>query len=1287
MIKKFSIYLKNKKGLSLVETLTALSLLALIMFCFAPLMASYFKTIQISGEKIQTTYREAGILQKLIGNKGTGANSGYESNVSAIPLVFNVPETMVTKNGVQQKVDATSVAIGTQSGMANLLDPVKGNFIVSNPDNLAEGFSTIYTDSINSSIKCFPSTITDDFKTAYITIVADGFTFADDNLTGSKYAFYVTKAANGGSEASLVKLTHGVDYKLEKVKGSGDQILLLTLYGGTNISFENSPLVFNYNNGAYVKNIEIDAPTMMMVGEKAKDGSYYYYVSRGYVDEDGNLEIIRRKMNSVDHCGNNITLTSAMNDVEWVPAESADSYARDGENNPYGYYVMCGDNGQIRRFWRNNKTGNYYWGGDYTYYTDYNFVQVNDGGAAAFIRSTDAAGNASAGRVYSTDTSFKFISQRDMTNTQSGFNVGSKEYTVAGVANTSTILLRSLSVVSVTKADDAEFYGSDGRVVTYVLKKNASSVYPTYDQAMSMSGSWNGITIEDKPNLISIDQNNEIYGWFETNEDSYYEINGINPNSVNKNSYPITLTSVDSILITGDGGAHKKNVTDASEGSYYFTSTGDGDTSAEGATTNMNYPQETYTLYCGYIPAFMDLFAARTGTFGSYKYPTSWDKTFGYKADGTFYPVGDTYIPRADNRPTLENNAQYYAYWRMTLGITPYYNDGATSVKISPNGQLAYYKDYTSWFTKYHTYTIYWPYTNLEYAITGKFYDNDTFTNNKSLVQQNFGKNGARASVFTLGSPNHLINIYQGIQSNVTNGEVVDITISYLSHPFAIAVAANPTDDIVYDLSNNKDGNQVFYWNNRRETITFIDSASTVIPNGENDIPVSLMVGYVMGGTVEYSNDGGSAFANVGSVMNNGIVFLRSGNYNVAKQNSANSQTYEYLATDKDGYKLGAESNVFHQFYYLNSRTQKGYHGEDYQDPSKGGHIGNLYGAEYWQNNRHIQYKSLTGTTATDGADTATNYEYLRSHPMTNTKVTCVAWGTTWSGNPEAMWGTENGTVLSWWVDLSKASTDSNSSNWNDRSVDAEIQSYKWIDNCNNKTFALTSSQWKDTVGSAVFATTSTTGTSFYPGSANFKYFYDKGTQATSTYNTIGFVNTLETINDIAFANDTWVAVGDQSDVNPADYSAPGAMTVGNYSAGTQRTLQAFTDNGKGGSWINVRYWVDAAGTGVQSDDNATYHWKAVKISNNSNYNIVQINYVNGKWIATGYVDANNNDEFDDGEKTVICWAEDPLISCNDTAAAYKGWSEATVVWECQNGTFVDVTSQTGGINSVAVRS
>ena len=49
-----------------------------------------------------------------------------------------------------------------------------------------------------------------------------------------------------------------------------------------------------------------------------------------------------------------------------------------------------------------------------------------------------------------------------------------------------------------------------------------------------------------------------------------------------------------------------------------------------------------------------------------------------------------------------------------------------------------------------------------------------------------------------------------GKQQYMTNGKVVDITMAYLSHPYAIHAGANPTDDVVYDLSNSKDGNKIY---------------------------------------------------------------------------------------------------------------------------------------------------------------------------------------------------------------------------------------------------------------------------------------------------------------------------------------------------------------------------------------------------------------------------------------------------------------------------------------------
>ena len=1309
MIKKLNKYLLDKKGMTLVEVLTAFSILALMIFCFAPLMLSYLNTVTISGKAMERVYDKASALEVLLGNQAS--KTGYTVALNSVPLQLKSPDTTVTVNGSTQSVAAATVnsfvkAYGISSGGTFEKDPSTGLPVTGGSVDLSTGYATFYTDDFGSSsgIKLFPSSLTDDFQVAYITIYGDGI-----NFTLSECSFATT------GTTSEIPLTKGVDYDIEYHPDFANdptmktRVLLLTVYGGgDNISFETSPLVFKHHGQRY--EIQIDAPMMIMVGEKSlkadNEGNWYhYYVSRGELDSDGNLLIHRRVMKTTNDpkdssvtAQNPTVLNSAMNDVEWVPAESADDYSKDSSGDSYGYYVMCGDNGQVRRFWKRADTtilvdgksvpvdGNYYWGGDYTYYTDYDFVHINDSNPA-HINSTDKNGNTYAGQVYSTDTSFKFISQRSATDTQSGFNVGSKEYSVAGI-NTSTALLRSLSVVSVTRADDGEFYGRDGEVYFYKLKKNSSSVYPTLSELRNKPSKWDGKDVE-WVNSIST----TAHGWLETKPNSYYEVNGVNP--TNKNSYPITLTSVDAIMITGTGAAHKSQVTASSEGSYYFTSSGDGDTKAEGATTNMNYPQKSYTLYCGYIPAMMDLFASKTGSTGSYKYPTAMDGTYAHSSDGTYYPIETAAgLTRAGNRTTMQDNLWVYTYWRMTLGVTPYLTSGSDlNIDLSRKGILGYYKSEKEGgfigigATTYHQYVVYYPYTNLAYAITGKFYDQETFTTNRAKIEDTFVNFN-----YTLATPNILINDKDGIQQNVTNGEIVDITISYLSHPFAIAVAANPTDDLTYDLSNNKDAGQIFYWNNRRETITFLDSASTTIPSGENDIPVSLMVGYVLGGTVEYGASGDKSFVNVGSVMNNGIVFLRAGNYWVQKQNAANGQTYEYMATDNEGYKLNMESNVFHQFYYLNSRTalpgllgldksKTGYHGEYSEEPSKGGHIGNLYGAEYWQNNRHIQYRSLTGATTADKSTASSNYEYIRSHPMTNTKVNCVAWGVTWNGYPEAMWGTDNGTVLSWWVNTSKMSSDHKDYEWNDRGVDAEIQSYKWVDNVNGVTFALSSKQWKDTVGSAVFGTTSTAGTSYTLGSGRvpdtFKYFTDKTSQATNMWGTIGFINTLENINDIEFANDLWVAAGDQSGKNPADYCSHGTYNGGG------ETAKAFSGNGRGGSWINVRYWVDTNGSGKHTDGNAYYHWRSVQISKNANYNIVQINYVNGMWIATGYIDGTNggslNDEYDEGEKTVICWTYNPLIPCDEEG----GWSENVRMYD---GNVLTDMNEMGGINSCATR-
>ena len=452
MIKKLNNYLLNKKGMSLVEVLTAMTILTLLIFCFAPLMLSYMDTINIAGNKMERVYKDSGNLEVLLGKNSLDGN--YTVSLDTVPIKLTSPDATVTVDGNTQNVSTATVesfvkAYGLTSG---------GTFSKDNmgkPDpngniNISTGQVTFYTDKAGSAsgVTLFPTSLTDDFKVAYITIYS-----ADINFVLSQCEFVTT----GPTEE--IELKEGTDYDLEyhpdRKNPTDTNILLLTVYGGGDkISFETSPLVFKHLGQRY--EIQIDAPSMIMVGEKAPDDNYYYYVSRGELDEDGNLLIHRRVMETENdpNGGGKVTLTSAMNDVEWVPVESADAYSKDSSGDSYGYYVMCGDNGQVRRFWKRPDTtilvdgktikvdGNYYWGGDYTYYTDYDFVQVNASDGSS-INSTDKNGNAYADRIYSTDTSFKFIAQRDATNTKSGFNVGSKEYAFAG-ANVSTALLRVL---------------------------------------------------------------------------------------------------------------------------------------------------------------------------------------------------------------------------------------------------------------------------------------------------------------------------------------------------------------------------------------------------------------------------------------------------------------------------------------------------------------------------------------------------------------------------------------------------------------------------------------------------------------------------------------------------------------------------------------------------------------------------------------------------------------------------------------------------------------------------
>ena len=1333
MIKILKSYFNNKKGMSLVEVLTAMTLLALMIFCFTPLMLSYLNSINASGVKMERVYDESGKLQVLLGGGVTA--DGYTVSLDTVPVELTSPTATVNGTSVASATinsNVTAYGLSSAGTDTNALGDI----------NVGNGYSTFYTDEYGSSsgIKLFPSTLTDDFKTAYITIYGNGIRF--DDL--SKCSFVAT------GTTSEIPLTQGVDYDIEyhpdRPNSDDRDLLLLTVYGGGDkISFETSPLVFKYFGQRY--EIQVDAPSMIMVGEKSADNNYYYYVSRGEVDEDGYMLIHRREMT-------NAPLTSAMNDVEWVKASDGDGYNVDSDNESYGYYVMCGDEGQIRRFWKRPDTtitvdgktvevdGNYYWGGDYTYHTDIN-IDTN---------TSDTSNPVQSLRYNTTWTNSTAV---EYTYVYRGSNITSNPLVTNVVGGYSNLRLFNSLLFSINALDtdkrnsntNIEVYIPDGEVYWFEKKESKNS-YPDLENSVSDRAAMNSVFNADG------DYNNGTIGgqsveglnrywninlatdWIGLKDNStYYAVNG-----QAQDANMITLTCVDAINMSN------LPTSSTAGGPYYSVST-DGSTYP---SSGIDYPTSSYNLYCGYIPAVMDLWAnGNSRGDGRITRTDDWDKY-------TFMQVGNSSVRNDDNAYTADsvfyigsndNNGNAAAsdfwiwpYWKGTYGLIPYTTNGGSTINYG-GLQRALDSNIKAWVLSafanryWDADIVYYPFTNIGYAPIGKAFDSNT-TIDSALVGPFTSIIPSDASRLVI--PQMYLHDGDGFnQQNATGGNQIDITLSYLSHPLAISRSLNPTDDMVYDMSNNKSGNRVFYWTGTRDTATYLDCASTLVPSGENDIPVSLLVGYVTGGLAEYTGGNISDDAFINSIFTNGIVLLRAGKGNSVGAGSTNFDTGEERAMDNGGYTLTETSNAFHQFYFLNSRTNESE--QPYRNHiTIGDSIGNLCGAYFWQNNRHIDYVSVNGekNAMSTGTFNSSSYEYLRCHPLTNTKVNCVTWGTSWIGNPVAMWGTDNGTLLSWKCEIiddnndgetvtnctqgsgiaglfSEHKAEDHSEYHNDRSVVAEFQSYKWIDNVNKtENFAITSDAWLDSLGSA--KPDSKNAQQYAFTSANFEMyegFYDACSRIAAAQldnnkdiiKAVGFISTLESVNDVSYSDDIWVACGDQSDANPATYCGTGNFAIGNADAGTNFVTRPYitADNyqkttnpsisGEGsskGSWINVNYWIDVAGTGKQNVDNRLYQWSAVQISTEANCNIVQINNVNGMWVATGYKDANGNDDYDDGEEARIFWTYDPRIPCGVTG----GWSAAvkmydgSVLEDYSDGTSSNVLDEMGGINSCATR-
>ncbi len=1322
-IKRLKGKLTSQSGMTLVEVLVAMMILMIIIFTFTPLFAQYFRNVKSSGEMTRQTYEKASLIERLLSNRDSDNNGAYETYNVGVPLELYV------KNSSDVTLKTLDFHTDTN---ANYVSGVEGNLVTTDGDKTNSGneYTTIYLGSSSQKLVAFPKALTDDFIEKDVIVVPIGFPEA---LNLDKFHVYYTDEYGNWKTHEVEK---GKYYTVTDASDGDVQCAKFTFYGANEtICFGNSPLIITYNSHQVA--IEITAPKIIMVGEKASDGNYYYYATSGVDPNTGRMDLVAK--DSAD-------LVSAMNDVEWV--EKGDGDNGSGGVNDYGYYVMGGDAGQVRRFWRRGTTakpGNYYWSGDYLYNYDSAAYYTGTSGKTSdsyetFNRSTSPVTQATFKKIVRTNQNM---------NTTNGVSPNTVlDYYKAGVGSLGARSWQALTsnyfTANVTSEDSGKYYLTLGKILTYASTAGWTAFRSGQDIGNTVHSNAgitadSGATANENDNLVTWITNDEKYGKT-LDIDGYkaavnYEYDG-SGDTINDNSL-VTITSVGAIQI---GSAINKNWSTKQENS---------------TLTNSVYPTQSYTLYCGYIPAVIDMYGrAVKGTNGTDNdVQLNGDKwqhigTYGVATDGeSWYPTGkfgDIYTTSTSLSDDIFTNLSYRtllnyhhksdsnfssAYTTTTFGgeLVP---KTETKIKGTYTHKAKVSGSYTSNYRK-NIFSSYQTkdFSNLEITITVK---NQEYDQNYSSIQQlvvdainaqpGIGsytfRNGLNItditestidgqpdpnfdSVWDVTSTKWTTGVFdaadgdlkwtsmetpyrhnedetvyvtaptsdgiryfgptdspgyttidsksvllvddigtalpgQNHRSYLTNGSEVDITLGYLSHPYAIGIQ-NPTttyfgstwggtdagsdriwcNDDTYSeygeqlLSSKELWDHTFFAPGMRDNVTMLDIKSFREPL--SDSTFTLAAGYTLSylfddyriknGTIADATYARSA--NCDQIMNTGIVYLR------GTGNDTSNDTKDSMESGK-GWSLGYSTNVFHQFYGIDQYYDQG------NSEMRGGAQGwdTKYHRDYFNIERQANLEIIPEAAKT-GSEKATtinrtpgNSNYgTYCHPLAQTECTTVNWGQTWDEKPQAMWGTANGTLLSWFYDYEEVQSGTYV-NSKITGVRKEFESYIWAD------------RYGSVVGSSTTGGHCDLSTQIISGQ-------DSSGNSTRTFTSNGFISVLDSVNSVAYGDGYWIAVGNCSYKNPANYCEQGKD---NYS-----------ESGSG-TYINVKF----------NDGGSKYRWKAIKVSD-ERINFVSVEYCEGIWYAMGYYDTNGNGKDDDNELGVIFYATNPTQSSSDSSpTAYK---------------------------------
>lgn len=317
-----------KKGMTYVEVLVALSILALIVVVFTPILMYSYENLYKAGEVNVNTYEVKSYIEESL---------AVRSNDPRVKTKFGL-------QGLSEQIDVVMRRITSAvDGLETMYGVPKSSVTF-----LGEGVLIDNTSSHQITIQF----------TDFEDISQDDFV---KNLapTGKQIAYIV--------EAPLKETVELSASQYSIVYDSSTKSANITIKD-IDVTYSPIRIIIRFVDGtgrvkAIDKYIDIKPASMMFVG--AADGAVDYYTTAGF-DEDDVFSLEARAMT-----GGNIASNIKFNKITWV-TEGFDN------TGSVGYYAMCGSNGVIRRLWVERKNGHnkYVWSGDdtevYTYGADYN---------------------------------------------------------------------------------------------------------------------------------------------------------------------------------------------------------------------------------------------------------------------------------------------------------------------------------------------------------------------------------------------------------------------------------------------------------------------------------------------------------------------------------------------------------------------------------------------------------------------------------------------------------------------------------------------------------------------------------------------------------------------------------------------------------------------------------------------------------------------------------------------------------------------------------------------------